>query len=69
MLQSRSLRSTLEGTVDNVNIFVTGPAGFSADLNVAFSGIDGILLLVALAVVFLILLVVYRSPLLPFIVC
>lgn len=48
--------------------WVTGAAGFLADLSVAFSGIDGILLLVALGVVFLILLVVYRSPLLPVLV-
>ena len=34
----------------------------------AFEGIDGTLLFVALAVVFIILLVAYRSPLLPFIV-
>src|SRR6478736_3361552 len=45
--------------------FVTGPAGLTADLVSAFAGIDGILLLVALAAVFLILLVVYRSLLLP----
>ena len=47
---------------------VTGPAGFTAALSQAFSGIDGILLLVAFAVVFVILLVVYRSPLLPVLV-
>lgn len=47
---------------------ITGPAGFSADLNKAFAGIDGILLLVALSVVFVILVVVYRSVLLPVIV-
>ncbi len=47
---------------------VTGPAGFSADLVAAFAGIDGLLLLVALGAVFLILLVVYRSPLLPLLV-
>lgn len=46
--------------------FVTGPAGLAADLTGAFAGIDGILLLVALAAVFVILLVVYRSLLLPF---
>lgn len=45
--------------------FVTGPAGLTADLVSAFAGIDGILLLVALGAVFLILLVVYRSLLLP----
>lgn len=54
--------------VAGVNHWVTGPAGFLADLSAAFAGIDGILLLVALGVVFVILLIVYRSPLLPFIV-
>lgn len=47
---------------------VGGPAGFSADLNKAFSGIDGLLLGVALAVVLMILLIVYRSPVLPLLV-
>ncbi len=45
---------------------VTGPAGYIADLVNAFAGIDGILLLVALGVVLVILLLVYRSPVLPF---
>lgn len=54
--------------VDGVQHWITGPAGFLADLSVAFSGIDGILLLVALGVVFVILLIVYRSPLLPILV-
>ena len=47
---------------------VTGPIGFLDDLSGAFAGIDGILLGVALAVVFVILLFVYRSPVLPFLV-
>lgn len=47
---------------------LAGPASFSRDLQNAFSGIDGTLLLVALAVVFVILLIVYRSPFLPVIV-
>ncbi|GAA1856639.1 MMPL family transporter [Brevibacterium marinum] len=51
-----------------VSVHVTGPAGFSADLSEAFAGIDGILLLVALIAVFVILVIVYRSPLLPVIV-
>lgn len=46
--------------------WVTGPAGAVADLVEAFGGIDGILLLVALVVVFVILVLVYRSPSLPF---
>ncbi len=47
---------------DDLGVWVSGPAGFTADLQEAFSGIDGILLLVALAVVFVILVIVYRSP-------
>lgn len=43
----------------------TGPAVFAQDLTKAFAGIDGVLLLVALGVVFIILFVVYRSPILP----
>ena len=49
-----------------LTVHVTGAGGFLADFVTAFGGIDGILLLVALGVVFVILLVVYRSPLLPF---
>jgi len=48
-----------------VEAFVTGPAGFTADLVSAFSGIDGLLLAVALIAVFVILILVYRSLLLP----
>ena len=63
------VREELESAeLKGMNALVTGPAGFAADLNVAFSGIDGILLLTALAVVFVILIVVYRSALLPIIV-
>ena len=48
-----------------VSVHVTGPAGFTADLIAAFAGIDTILLGVALAAVFFILILVYRSLLLP----
>ncbi|GAB3591682.1 hypothetical protein GCM10027446_10430 [Angustibacter peucedani] len=48
-----------------VRTYVTGPAGFTADLVTAFGGIDGKLLGVSLTAVFVILLLVYRSPLLP----
>lgn len=48
-----------------VSVYVTGPAGFSSDLAAAFSGIDGLLLGVALIAVFIILIIVYRSLLLP----
>lgn len=53
---------------DGVEVHVTGPAGFTADLTAAFAGIDGILLLVALGAVLIILLLVYRAALLPFVV-
>ena len=43
-----------------------GPGGLIADFAAAFAGIDGILLGVALLVVLVILLIVYRSPILPF---
>ncbi len=57
-----------DGLPSGLSVYVTGPAGLSADIVGAFSGIDGLLLLVALAAVLVILIVVYRSPLLPFIV-
>ena len=49
-------------------VYVTGPAGVLADFAEAFGEIDGILLLVALGVVLVILLIVYRSPVLPIVV-
>lgn len=67
--QVESLRTVLEsGRPDGLTVQVTGPAGLTADLTAAFGGIDGILLAVALAAVFVILVVVYRSPLLPLLV-
>ena len=47
-----------------LTVYVTGPAGVSADFAKAFAGIDGALLYAALAVVIIILLVTYRSPIL-----
>jgi RND superfamily putative drug exporter len=60
------LRATLP--VEGTDSFVTGPAGIFADFSSAFEGIDGLLLLAAFGVVLVILLVVYRSPLLPLLV-
>ena len=51
--------------LEGLEFHVTGPAGFSSDLAKAFSGIDGLLLLVALGLVLVILLVVYRAVILP----
>lgn len=63
------IRELVDETVAELPVatrgYVTGPAGFITDLTEAFAGIDGLLLLVALIAVFIILLVVYRSVLLP----
>ncbi|SIT69707.1 efflux RND transporter permease subunit [Microbacterium sp. RU33B] len=61
----RDLAAELPGGLE---AWVTGPAGFTADLVAGFLGIDGLLLGVALIAVFLILVIVYRSPLLPILV-
>ncbi|MCI1019576.1 MMPL family transporter [Microbacterium sp. C5A9] len=53
---------------DGVTVYITGPAGFSADLVAGFAGIDGLLLGVALLAVLIILVLVYRSFLLPLVV-
>ncbi|NMR21318.1 MMPL family transporter [Cellulomonas fimi] len=68
-----ALADELGATADSagdvgLRAWVTGPAGFVADLVNAFGGIDLVLLLVALGAVLLILVVVYRSPFLPFVV-
>ncbi|MDX8055840.1 MMPL family transporter [Lentzea sp. BCCO 10_0798] len=62
------LRDGTRGAPQGLTVLVTGPAAQVADLVEAFGGIDGLLLIVAGAVVALILLVVYRSPLLPVVV-
>lgn len=51
-----------------VTFTLTGPASFAHDLQGGFSGIDSNLLIVTVVFVFIILLIVYRSPLLPVIV-
>ncbi|MGW5653375.1 MMPL family transporter [Streptomyces humi] len=54
--------------IPGTRVWLAGPAATQADLADAFSGIDGVLLAVALAVVLVILLLVYRSLLLPLVV-
>ncbi|MGW5672802.1 MMPL family transporter [Micromonospora sp. NPDC003776] len=49
---------------DGLTVDVAGPAGLLADLIQVFTAIDGPLLLVTLVVVLVILLIVYRSPVL-----
>ncbi|HEU5127645.1 MAG TPA: MMPL family transporter [Glycomyces sp.] len=53
---------------EGLEVLVTGQAALGADLGEAFAGVDGLLLLVAASVVAVILVLVYRSPLLPLIV-
>ncbi|MFJ3538336.1 MMPL family transporter [Streptomyces sp. NPDC090109] len=55
-------------TVPDTRAQLAGPAATQGDLGEAFAGIDGLLLGVALAAVLLILLLVYRSILLPFLI-
>ncbi|QNE78843.1 MMPL family transporter [Streptomyces finlayi] len=56
------------GQVPGTTVHLAGPAASQADLSDAFAGIDGLLLGVALATVLIILLLVYRSILLPFVI-
>jgi len=58
------LRATAEDGPDGLDVYVTGPAGSAADSSKAFEGIDGTLLYAAVAVVIVILLITYRSPIL-----
>src|SRR3954453_18632418 len=64
------LVADLRGSLDvpGTTAYVTGPGGLFADFADGFSGIDGMLLLAAFGVVLLILVAVYRSPILPLLV-
>ena len=57
-----------DSELPDATVQVAGPAALSSDLGAAFGGIDGALLGVALGAVLIILIAVYRSPLLPFVV-
>ncbi|WP_426368520.1 MMPL family transporter [Streptomyces sp. E-08] len=54
--------------VPGTEVWLAGPAATRADLGDAFAGIDGLLLVVALVTVLVILLLVYRSVLLPLLI-
>jgi RND superfamily putative drug exporter len=59
--------SALEG--DGARAYVTGGAGFAADVSDVFGGIDGTLLIGAATIVLILLVLIYRSPvfwLIPF---
>jgi RND superfamily putative drug exporter len=51
-----------EDVPNGVEVQVTGPAGFSADASKAFEGINTTLLLATVGLVFVLLVLIYRSP-------
>ena len=61
---ANSLRAIAESGADGLNVHIAGPLGTAADSSNAFKGIDGTLLFSALAVVIVMLLLTYRSPVL-----
>jgi RND superfamily putative drug exporter len=58
------MRDAAKDTPAGLSMHITGPVGYAADSSEAFSGIDGKLLYSAMAVVIVILLITYRSPVL-----
>jgi RND superfamily putative drug exporter len=58
------LRAIATSNADGVTVHISGPLGYAADSGNAFKGIDGTLLFSALAVVIVLLLITYRSPVL-----
>ncbi|WP_461046798.1 MMPL family transporter [Terrabacter koreensis] len=58
------MRDAAKDTPTGLSMHITGPVGYAADSSEAFSGIDGKLLYSAMAVVIVILLITYRSPVL-----
>jgi RND superfamily putative drug exporter len=60
-------REQLQDQPSGLEVKITGGAGFSADAIEVFEGINGTLLLAALALVIFLLIVIYRSPMFLFI--
>src|SRR5499427_7674788 len=59
-----SIRAITQSHADGLAFHVTGQLGYAADFSKAFKGIDSTLLFSAIAVVIVILLITYRSPVL-----
>ena len=59
-----AIRAITNSNANGLVSHITGPLGNAADNNNVFKGIDGTLLYTALAVVIVILLITYRSPVL-----
>lgn len=61
----KSLRAQLaDNPIDGVTLLVTGGPAFGADITAAFDGADFTLLMVTIAIVALLLILTYRSPIL-----
>ena len=58
------LRSIARADAGGLGVYVTGPAGYFADFSEVFSGFDARLLYITAAIVIVILLLTYRSPVL-----
>jgi putative drug exporter of the RND superfamily len=58
------MRSIAQADTGGLGVYVTGPAGYFADFSEVFSGFDATLLSITAAIVIVILLVTYRSPVL-----
>jgi len=58
------VRALAQADAGGLGVYVTGPAGYSADFANVFSGFDARLLYITAAIVIVILLLTYRSPVL-----
>ena len=59
-----AIRAITTSNANGLVVHITGPLGYAADSNNVFKGIDSTLLFSAVAVVIVILLITYRSPVL-----
>ena len=57
-----AIREALTEVPEGVEARVTGPAGYSADASAAFEGINSTLLFATAVLVFILLVLIYRSP-------
>jgi putative drug exporter of the RND superfamily len=58
------MRSIARANAGGLQVYVTGPAGYAADFSEVFAGFDATLLYITAAIVIVILLLTYRSPVL-----
>ncbi len=60
----KQMRAIAHANAAGLGVYVTGPAGYFADFATVFSGFDSTLLYITAAIVMVILLLTYRSPVL-----